>query len=459
MYAIIDIETSGGDPARDRITEIAVYRHDGTQVVDSFVSLVNPQTPIPEFITRITGIDNEMVRDAPKFYEIARRVVEMTADAVFVAHNVRFDYAFIQREFRELGYTYARKQLCTVKLSRKLFPGLESYSLGRICDRLGIRIEARHRAAGDAAATVQLFEQLMGVGAREISGQVLRQEMSEVRLPSHLPRSTVDGLPEETGVYYFHDARGEVLYVGKSTNIRKRVLSHFQGAHKQSRTLQLMEQIHDISYELSGSELIALLRENEEIKRIQPPHNRAQMRRSFKHGIYSAPNEAGYLTLHVGKYDERKHPHAGYSGQGHAEAALDRFGRRHELCPKLYGAESGPGRCFHVYLHLCRGACTGEESPESYNERVILALHELSYGKSSGESYLISGKGRHYGERSVVWVHQGVYRGYAYLDSDLSIRSADELAGLIPRKPEAPDVYRILRQYVHKHPKEVKRLG
>ena len=160
-FAIIDIETTGGDPKSDRITEIAVIRHNGKEVVDSFTSLVNPLMPIPHHITRITGIDNAMVADAPKFFEIAKRVVEITQDTIFVAHNVRFDYSFIQKEFRQLGYTYTRPQLCTVKLSRKVIPGYASYSLGKLCKALGIHNEARHRAWGDASATVNLLELLL----------------------------------------------------------------------------------------------------------------------------------------------------------------------------------------------------------------------------------------------------------------------------------------------------------
>jgi DNA polymerase III subunit epsilon len=158
LYAIIDIETTGQSSAKGKITEIAIYIHDGFRVTDSFTSLINPECFIPDFITRLTGIDNEMVRNAPKFYEIARRIVEITQEKVFVAHNVSFDYGFIREEFNRLGYDYQRKTMCTVRLGRKYLSGYRSYSLGKICDELGIQINGRHRAAGDALATVKLFE-------------------------------------------------------------------------------------------------------------------------------------------------------------------------------------------------------------------------------------------------------------------------------------------------------------
>lgn len=458
-YTIIDVETTGGDPRRDRLTEIALYRHDGQRVIDSFTSLINPGQPIPDFITRITGIDNDMVRDAPPFYEVARRIVELTEGAVFVAHNVRFDYSFIQKEYRQLGYTFSRQQVCTLKLSRKLLPGLPSYSLKNLCLHLGIANEARHRAYGDATATVQLFERLLGLSeARYAQRDMLRVEMAGIRLPPQLPADALDSLPDEPGVYYFHNDRGEVLYVGKSTNIRKRVLSHFQGAHKAARTMQLLDKICAVSHTLTGSELIALLLENEEIKRLQPPYNRAQRRTHFKVGIYPQENAAGYLSFEISPYDEGLQPLAGYPGRAQAEAALLRRGREFQLCPKLYGLERGPGRCFHHQLHICQGACVGAEAPASYNLRARQAANALSYGRRDLDRFLIVGRGRHPEERSVVWVADGHYRGYAYLDAD--VVEADPVAAtdLIPPKAEAPDVQRILRGYLHKHPREIWRI-
>ncbi|MEM6802530.1 MAG: exonuclease domain-containing protein [Bacteroidota bacterium] len=458
LYSIIDIETTGGNPKVDRITEIAIFLHDGEKVIDSFISLVNPMMPIPDFISRMTGIDNEMVKDAPQFFEVARQVVEMTEGSIFVAHNVRFDYSFIQKEFRQLGYTYSRKQLCTVKLARKLLLNQKSYSLKNLCKSLKIKNEASHRAWGDARATVELFEILLRKEKESFSEELITQELAISKLPPHISKSLVENLPEETGVYYFLGKRGEIIYVGKSNNIRKRIYSHFQGAHKAIRTMQMLEQIHDISYELTGSELIALLLENEEIKRIQPPFNRAQRRQQYKHGVYTRQNKEGYLELYVDTYDENKLPVAGFSGKTHALSSIKRRGKKYELCPKLYGAEKGSGRCFHHQLHICKGACCGEEDPESYNERVKMAIQEINYGKNNLGDFLIVGEGRNYDERSVVMVKQGLYKGYTYVDASYMQLGIDTLIDSITYKDETPDVQRIIQGYIKKHPKEVVRI-
>ena len=227
-YAIIDVETTGGRAVRDKITEIAIVLHDGEQVLDSFESLVNPECPIPYGITELTGISNEMVADAPRFYEIAKRVVEMTEGAVFVAHNVRFDYSFVQEEFKRLGFTYTRKQLCTVRLARKAFPGLRSYSLGNLIRTLNLNAGARHRAMGDTLATVDLFERIMRLeNGKSEAGDLINLGIKEALLPGALSLEKIHSLPQECGVYYFHDQYGQVVYVGKSINIQKRVASHF----------------------------------------------------------------------------------------------------------------------------------------------------------------------------------------------------------------------------------------
>lgn len=455
-FAIIDLETTGGDPSSDRITEIAIARFNGEEIVESFTSLVNPGMPIPAFITRITGIDNEMVRDAPKFYEIAKRVIEMTKDTVFVAHNVRFDYSFIQKEFRQLGYTFSRPQLCTIKLSKKVIPGLKSYSLSNLCKSLKITNEAPHRAWGDVDATVKLFKLLISEDDEGKLAGFLSEEMAQVRIPPALDKAILDRLPEETGVYYFLDETGKVIYVGKSNNIRKRVLSHFSGAHKSKRSMRMFERVCDINYELTGNELMALLLENEEIKQIQPTYNRAQIRKTYKFGVYAAPNPNGYLELYVDKYREADGPLAGFSGRTHAESALASRGRKAGLCPKLYGAERGPGRCFHHQLHICQGACIGEETPDSYNERVQQLVDEMALGKINKDSYLIVSKGRTYDEKSVVLILNGFYRGHTYLDMETLKGDPISICEAIPPKKEAPDVQRIIRSYIRKHPKEVK---
>jgi len=457
IYTIIDIETTGGDPKKDRITEIAAYRYDGEMVVDSFESLINPEIPIPPFITRITGIDNEMVRNAPKFYEIAKKLVEITQDAVFVAHNVRFDYSFIQKEFRNLGYTYTRRKLCTVQLSRKLVRGVTSHGLGKLCEHFGIENERRHRAAGDARATLELFRILTNSEEETKINKTLIQEISVSNIPPTLTREQVETIPEETGVYYFHNSRGQVIYIGKSRNIRKRIMSHFQGAHKTTRKREMFKLIHDVSFELTGSELIALLKENEEIKRLQPPYNQAQKRNSFRYGLFVHENQQGYHQLVIDKLKNGRSPVARFSSKRYAVGSLAHKAKSYELCPKYCGLEYVRG-CFYQQLEQCRGACIGEEPPETYNGRVQEAIKALNFGSTRDESFLVIGEGRNYEERSVGYVKQGIYQGWAYLDMELLKCSAHEICEAIPLKQESPDVRRIIQGYVKKKPKEVKKL-
>ncbi|MCK7473966.1 MAG: exonuclease domain-containing protein [Rhodopseudomonas palustris] len=219
MYAIIDIETTGLSPVNEKITEIAIYLHDGEKITDSFTTLINPERRISAHITQLTGITNEMVENAPRFWEIAKDIVALTENRIFVAHNASFDYNFIRSEFKSLGYNFSLNRLCTVKLSRKIIPGYKSYSLGNLCNSLNIKVTDRHRAMGDAFATVKLFELLLS------KDKTLRQKTNSKFY--NIEASKIANLPEETGVYYFYNQQGEIIHAGKSKDIRSRVFSHF----------------------------------------------------------------------------------------------------------------------------------------------------------------------------------------------------------------------------------------
>jgi DNA polymerase III subunit epsilon len=268
MFAIIDVETTGGTARFERITEIAIVLHDGEKIVDTFSTLLNPERSIPWNITQLTGITDQMVADAPKFYEVAKKIVEMTEDAVFVAHNVSFDYNFVREEFARFGYTYTRKQLCTVRMARKTFPGLPSYSLSNLKKHFGIQAKRAHRALDDTLATVEVFEKILAAGGVKDAKMLLRQTLREAKFPTGIGMERIDAIPEACGVYYLYDKHGNVMYVGKSLNIRKRLLEHF--ADTSAKGEKLRAGVADISYEVTGSELVALLLESAEIKRLQP---------------------------------------------------------------------------------------------------------------------------------------------------------------------------------------------
>ncbi|MEY2799544.1 MAG: hypothetical protein RI934_532, partial [Bacteroidota bacterium] len=278
MYAIIDIETTGGSPSYSKITEIAIILHDGQKVIEEFCTLVNPECSIPYQITQLTGISNDMVRDAPPFYEVAKKIIELTKDAVFVAHNVNFDYNFVKAAFKELGYDYHRNTLCTVRMSRHAFPGFPSYSLGKLCDSLNIQLSNRHRALGDAKATAILFDRIIQSNSSILDDIKNAAITIPKNLPPQLKEDALLKIPNGvTGVYYFHNSNGDVIYVGKSKDIKKRIVQHF-AAGKTKKAARMLEDVAHISIENTGSELIALLLESDEIKKIKPIYNTSQKR-------------------------------------------------------------------------------------------------------------------------------------------------------------------------------------
>lgn len=445
-FAIVDIETTGGNSSKNKITEIAVYVHDGTKIIDQFVSLVNPECSIAPFITNLTGISNEMVADAPKFYEIAKDLVKITEDAVFVAHNAQFDYSFIRDEYKSLGYNFSRDYLCTVKLSRRLLPGHASYSLGNLCQYLGIQIANRHRASGDALATVKLFEMILERDPEfKVINNFTKNDYIHLRFPPGFDHKKLDKIPETPGVYYLHNIDGSIIYIGKSTNIRKRILTHF--ANKQTKkALEMRNAICDISFEETGNELIALLLESEEIKKHQPLFNRAQRRTIFNYGIFHEKTESGYISLHAGKVNKKEEPLITSGSFEEAEKILDKILRKYELCQKYCGSKEIKHACFNHSVRLCKGACVGKESADEYNLRASEAIKSIEY---THENFMIVGKGRHLNERSIMQVENGKYIGYGYFEPEFVNADPEILRDHIKPRIDNRDVQKIIRHFLN----------
>ena len=457
LFAIIDIETTGGRAAHHKITEIAIVLHDGEKVVDQYETLINPERPIPYGITEITGITNEMVAEAPRFFEVAKKIVQMTEGAIFVAHNVRFDYSFVQEEFRRLGYTYTRKALCTVRLSRKAFPGLRSYSLSNLIRHFGLNVGARHRAMGDTMATVDLFERILKTkNTDENIRQMVNLGVKESLLPSSFSMEKIHALPESCGIYYFHDEGGNVVYVGKSLNIKKRVAEHFKVKTEKARKLQ--QAAHDVSYEITGSELVALLMESHEIKRLRPPVNRAQKVRQFPYVIHAFENEEGYLCFEVKKTTLKTRKNlrvvATYPKQENAKSWLRGVQKGFELCLKHCHLETKNGPCFDYHLSQCHGACIGEEDPDTYNERAEEAMAALDENFLQPNFFLLD-KGRSTDENAVVLVEDGEYQGYGFVEKEGLTGQLDELRDAVKWQEHNPEVMRILQGFLAK-PRGVK---
>jgi DNA polymerase-3 subunit epsilon len=449
-YAIIDIETTGPNASSDKIIEIAIIVHDGDQIVNQFSSLVNPECIIPPFISRLTGIDNEMVADAPKFYEVAKRIVEITNDTVFVAHNATFDYNFIRHEFKSLGFNFSKDFLCTLRLAKKLLPGLPAYGLGRLNGFLNLQIENRHRAFGDAEATVKLFEILIekNTGSADFS-EFLQNDYINYRYPPGFDKSIVENLPESCGVYYMHDEQGTIIYIGKSKNIRSRVMTHF--SNKQSKkAVALRNSIHSITFELTGNELVALLLESDEIKKWQPQFNSAQRRTYTNYGIYLSQDENGYFNLSTSLQNDDDEDQAIVvaSSLNHATQIIGRLIDRFTLCQKLCEQDIH-GKCFNYTVRLCNGACEGLETADVYNKRVIRAVKSLKF---KHQNFMIIGNGRSTEEKSVIHVERGKYRGFGYFTPEFTVASPASLIDFVVERQDNRDIQRILRQSVRKVP-------
>jgi DNA polymerase-3 subunit epsilon len=446
MFAILDIETTGGSPKTEKITEIAIFFHDGEKVVDEWSTLVNPEKPIPYFITGLTGITNEMVADSPRFYEIARELVEKTENHTIVGHNVSFDYSFIKSEFKRLGFDYDRKTLCTIKLSRKVFPGYRSYSLGKICKELGIEIRDRHRASGDALATVRLFELIRDNQNGHVDFGLPYEPAGRYKnLNENITVKDIENLPEECGTYYFYDENQQLLYIGKSKNIRHRVLSHL-GNTNSKRALDMKQRIHSVSYELTGSELIALLKESREIKEQKPMFNRAQKRTLFYWGLYTGKNEFGYITFSLRKISETPDdPVTCFNNKKEARESLTRMVEKNWLCQKLSGLYQTEGACFHYTIRQCNGACVQGESVREYNKRAEALLDSLKLDRGN---VLIVDQGRDPGERSLVRIEKGMYMGYGYVSVNDAYLGIEQMLDCIYPALDNRDIRQILKNWL-----------
>jgi DNA polymerase III subunit epsilon len=445
MYAIVDIETTGGYAENHRITEIAIYHHDGMRITDSFRTLINPERNIPYYITGLTGITSDMVMTAPCFKEVAEDIYKRLEGKIFVAHNAHFDYSFLKKELEEVGISWNSKKLCTVRLSRKIIPGLRSYSLGSLSESLGIEIVGRHRAGGDAEATVKIFDQLLRRDQDQYILKALKKNSGETILPPNLPKEEFDQLPSLAGVYYFHNAHGDVIYVGKAINIKKRIAGHFTGDAREWSRSRIRNEIHHISYELTGNELIALILESQEIRRLWPKYNQAQKFRVEEWGIFEYEDRNGYKRFSVNVVARGSRPLKRFNSKGSAWNFLWEKVRAFDLCPKLSGLQLAKGLCFEYQTGKCQGACMGAECTAAYNDRVARTIESFYM---QGGSVAIIGRGRNIEEQSLVLVERGTYVGYGFFEKHNTISDFESAKLFVKRSPETPTVQSLINGYV-----------
>lgn len=449
LYAIVDIETTGGYAANNVITEVAIVLHDGSREVKRYETLVRPGQPIPRYIQALTGISDEMVADAPYFSEIAPVIYEWLRDAIFVAHNVNFDYSFLKHQLQACGFVLDSRKLCTVRLSRKVFPDVPSYSLGNICQYLGISIPHRHRAGGDADATVMLFERIIRAGGLEHIRGMLKGKNKEQYLPVNLPAEQIERLPQVPGVYYFHDQKGKVVYVGKAKNLRHRVTSHFSNNKPGRQKQEFMRNIWSISFETTGTELMAFLLECIEIKRLWPVYNRSLKRFEPSYGLYVYEDRRGYSRLILEKKKRQMLPVYTFSNLEEGRQLLVRLVREAELCPRLCFIQKGEGPCEGMRLLTCHGACEQQEAPDSYNRRVGEAIAVL---QQALPSFALLDEGRHGDEKSCILIEQGRFYGMGYLPAEDAIGDTATLKEYLTRYPENDYMRGLVYQYAERWP-------
>ncbi|HSF53578.1 MAG TPA: exonuclease domain-containing protein [Algoriphagus sp.] len=437
-FAIVDIETTGGSPAGGGITEIAVLIHDGFEIVHEYQTLINPGHSIPSYITGLTGIDNSMVRTAPTFGEIAEELWDLLDGRIFVAHSVNFDFGFIREAFLNTGRQLNSQKLCTVRLSRKVFPGLGSYSLGRLCESQKIPILARHRAMGDAKATALLFDRMIKE-RQEVIFSSLKKNTGEAFLPPNFPLSKFREIPESCGVYYMLNEKGKVIYVGKALNIRDRFKGHFSGQVLPQLKQQLKGEVVDLNWKLTGSEVMALLVETLEIKRLWPQFNSALKLPKALWGLFHYQDGSGYYRFQVAKVTKNLRPLETFFSSEEAIQFLKSGIENYQLCQKLCGLRKVT--CEVVQDATCQGACKSAESPEEYNLRVDEFIKLI---RESKKDLMLTLPGREEGEKAYCFFEGGMLSRYSFLKIE-DFPDPNELE-VVPRVPET---FYILRQFIH----------
>ena len=448
-FAIVDIETTGGSPRASKITEIAIYKHDGKKVIDSYETLLDPEMPIPRFIVNLTGISDNMVEGAPKFYEVAKKIVEFTEDCIFVAHNVGFDYGILRQEFKNLGFDYRRPHLCTVRTSRYVIPGHDSYSLGKLTRALDIKIENRHRAGGDALATAHLFAILHEKGGDSLAN-FIQQDINPDILHPNLDLNAVDDLPSKTGIYKFFDDTNQLIYIGKSISIKKRVEQHLRNSNTK-KGIDMRIAISRIEFELTGSELIALLLESMLIKNHTPRFNQMLKKSKFPYGLFQCIDEAGYMRLYLrltSKSNEQ--PITVFASKREGVNSLTNWTESYELCQKLTDLYPTKTSCFHYEIKKCNGACIGKEDSKSYNERVDKLIGKLNF---DGESFYVMENGRSKNEKSLILVENGSFVGYGHAPYYIQKQEPFRWKRFIDSYPEDRDIRTIINGYLRKESK------
>lgn len=417
MYSIVDVETTGGKYNEEGITEIAIYKFDGINIIDQFISLLNPEIPIQPFVQQLTGINNKMLTKSPKFFQVAKRILEITENTILVAHNSSFDYRMLKIEFDRLGFEFKIPQLCTVKLSKKLIPKMESYKLGKLVKSLGIPLSNRHRAAGDAMATVELFKLLLIKDKnKEIVNKLIKKDDNKIHDKFV---KIIEDLKNVTGIYYLYNDCGDIIYIGKSKNIKNRVNQHITG--KSNKSLKIQLELNNVSFETCGNELIALLKESEEIKTHKPKYNKALKNEIFKFGLELCNDSNDFKFLRISHFQENIDFIETYSSLKNANNRLSSIYDKFEISDKKSLIN---------------------------NSKIEYFIKHISY---PFPNMIIIDKGRNIDEKSVILIKNSKYMGFGYFTLNYQITNYEILESLITRTNKKNNFDKLIINYLKKN--------
>ena len=441
MYAIVDIETTGGEYNEEGITEIAIYKFDGIKVIDQFISLVNPLKEIQPFVVKLTGINSKMLFNAPKFHEVAKRIVEITKECILVAHNANFDYRVLKMEFSRLGFNYERQTICTVNLSKILLPNQPSFKLGNLIRNLGIPFSDQHRAYGDAKVTLKLFEILL---EKDVKKNIIKKNIEQLNfgIQNNHYSKIIDSLPAEMGVYYIYNKKNEIIYIGSSKNIKKQISDHLISNKKESKVVR--KDVSKVTYSITGGKLFTILKEQNDIKQNKPHLNNSKRYRIFPVGIKVEEN-FNYPKLIIEQVKKNENYITVFKNKKLAEASLAKWKVEFGICLKKTNLNITQKDCPNLILKQCYNNEKCYDSPEIYQRKINSLIKSLSYPYSN---FLIVEKGRKNGENAFIYIENDKFIGYGYFDLNYQIKNKSQIKNRLISVDENHDSKKLIYTYL-----------
>ncbi len=441
MYAILDIETTGGEYNEEGITEIAIYKYDGIKVVDQFISLINPMREIQPFVVKLTGINSKMLCNAPMFHEVAKRIIEITKGCILVAHNANFDYRILKIEFSRLGFDFERQTICTVNLSKILLPNQPSFKLGSLIRNLGIPFSDQHRAYGDAKVTLKLFEILL---EKDVKKNIVKKNIERLNfgMRNNHYSKIIDSLPTEMGVYYIYNKKNEIIYIGSGKNIKKELSHHLVSKKEESEVIQ--KNVSKVTYSITGGKLLTFLKEQNDIKKNKPHLNNSKKYRIFPVGI-RIEKDSNYPKLIIEQVKKNENYITVFKNKKLAELSLAKWKDEFGICLKKTSLNNTQKDCSNLILKQCYSNKICSDLPEIYQRKINTLIKSLSYPYSN---FLIVEKGRKNGENSFIYIENDKFNGYGYFDLNYQINNKSQIKNRLISVNENHDAKKLIYTYL-----------